>query len=410
MFKKLIYFVLSTLILISCQSEKSTNSTTLPEAGEWRGLIHTMGQDLPFNFTVETSNTGDLTVVLKNGKEEIPIYDTKITGDSIYIPMHIFDADLVASFTSNQMIGYWRKNYAQDYTIPFSARFGDSYRFIDQSAKARVNIDGRWEVYFENNAGKKLAIGEFKQNGNKVSGTFLRPSGDYRFLVGNLDGNKLFLSTFDGEHAYLFTGIVEGDEIKGDFYSGKTRHDTWTAIRNDTITLPDPHLLTFLKDGYETVDFELPDMNEEIISLKDAKFANKVVIVQVFGTWCPNCMDETKFLSEWYNNNKDRGIEIVALAFERKDDFQYAKTRIEKLKKRFKVEYDFLFGGKSDKASTSRALPMLDGAISFPTTIFIDREGKVRQIHTGFSGPGTGEYYEQFVVDFNLFMDKLLEE
>ena len=121
-------------------------------------------------------------------------------------------------------------------------------------------------------------------------------------------------------------------------------------------------------------------------------------------------MDETKFLSGWYNQNKDRGVEIVALAFERKDDFQYAKSRIEKLKKRFDIQYEFLFGGKSDKSYTLQVLPMLKGAISFPTTIFIDRSGHVRQIHTGFNGPGTGVYYEQFVEDFNLFMDKLIRE
>jgi len=409
MFKKFIHFVLLILILISCQPEKSNNSTKFPEDGEWRGLIHTQGQDLPFNFTIETNINGEIIVVLKNGEEEIPIYDTKIVADSIHIPMHIFDADLVASFTTIQMKGYWRKNYVSDYTIAFSATHGNSFRFSDHSKDTQANIDGRWEVYFENNTGKKLAIGEFKQNGNKISGTFLRPSGDYRYLVGNLDGNNLYLSTFDGEHAYLFTGIVKGDSIMGDFYSGKTRHDTWSAKRNDTITLPDPHSLSFLKDGYESIDFELPDMNNEFVSLKDSKYSNKVVIVQIFGTWCPNCMDETKFLSEWYRNNKDRGVEIVALAFERKDDFQYAKTRIEKLKKRFNVQYDFLFGGKSDKSYTSKVLPMLNGVVSFPTTIFIDREGKVRQIHTGFSGPGTGEYYEQFVVNFNLFMDKLLQ-
>jgi hypothetical protein len=121
-------------------------------------------------------------------------------------------------------------------------------------------------------------------------------------------------------------------------------------------------------------------------------------------------MDETKFLSSWYSSNKHRNVEIIALAFERKDDFEYAKTRIEKLKKRFDIQYDFLFGGKSDKSSATKALPMLRGSVSYPTTIFIDRKGKVRKIHTGFSGPGTGEHYSKFVSDFNTLMDELLNE
>jgi peroxiredoxin len=378
--------------------------------GAWRGIIHTQDQELPFNFTIKYSESEKLLVTLINGKEELQIEEAEISGDSIIIPMHIFDADLVASFNESEMKGFWRKNYVKDYIIPFSAEKGGTYRFMDEVSPSPMDIEGKWEVYFKGSSGEKLAIGQFEQDGHKVTGTFLRPSGDYRFLVGEIDGNKLFMSTFDGEHAYLFIGIIDGRQIRGDFYSGKSRHDTWRAERNENIELPDPHSLTFLKDGYTAVDFELPNMDGEQVSLKNPKFDNKVVIVQIFGTWCPNCMDETKFLSKWYNQNQDRGVEIVALAFERKDDFQYAKTRIEKLKKRFDVGYEFLFGGKYNKSYTSKALPMLKGVISFPTTIFIDRSGQVRQIHTGFTGPGTGEYYEQFVEDFNLFMEKLIQE
>ncbi|MHA2404104.1 MAG: TlpA family protein disulfide reductase, partial [Candidatus Kariarchaeaceae archaeon] len=61
-------------------------------------------------------------------------------------------------------------------------------------------------------------------------------------------------------------------------------------------------------------------------------------------------------------------------------------------------------------SSTFQALPMLKGTVSFPTTIFIDRSGKVRRIHTGFTGPGTGEHYHQFVKEFNVFMSELLGE
>jgi peroxiredoxin len=378
--------------------------------GDWRGIIHTQGQELPFNFSLDLDHNQNLEVVLINGAEKIPITETEIINDSIFIPMHIFDADLVASFSKNEMRGFWRKNYAEDFFVPFSASYGGGFRFIDQPGEAQVNISGRWEVYFHNASGKSLAVGEFSQVGNKVSGTFLRPSGDYRYLIGEVEGQKLYLSTFDGEHAYLFTATVHGDQMEGDFYSGKTRHETWSAERNEDIELPGGHLQTFLREGYETVDFKLPDLNGNLITLGNPKFDKKVVIIQIFGTWCSNCMDETRFLSEWYNKNKDRGVEIVAIAFERKDDFQYAKSRIVKLKKRFNIQYEFLFGGNSDKSSTFQALPMLKGTVSFPTTIFIDRSGKVRRIHTGFTGPGTGEHYHQFVKEFNVFMSELLGE
>lgn len=410
MINKIIIFISLILIMLSCESKKETDVISSPSTGIWRGIIHTQGQELPFNFSIEKDNQNQIRVILINGDEEITIDEVRIKDDSIFIPMHIFDADLVASFNDHEMTGYWRKNYADGYIIPFSAKHGETFRFIDQPGDVQANIQGRWEVYFENSSGKKLAVGEFYQNGSNITGTFLRPSGDYRYLVGEIDGNTLYMSTFDGEHAYLFTAKIDGDQISGDFYSGKTRHDSWSAIRNEDIKLVDAHTLVYLKDGYETVDFSLPDMEGNPVSLKDPKFNNKVVIIQIFGSWCPNCMDETRFLSQWYQYNKDKGVEIIAIAFERKDDLNYARTRVDKLKKRFNVQYDFLFGGKADKAYTSKVFPMLNGSISYPTMIVIDRSKKVRDIHSGFSGPGTGAYYDEFVKEFNILMEEVLAE
>ena len=408
--KAIPFLYFSLLFMISCQPGRDAGNPVIPSLGEWRGIIHMQDQELPFNLSIERNEETGLTIILRNGKEKIPIYNSRIIGDSIYIPMHIFDADLVASFNEHEMKGYWRKNYAKDYRIPFTARYGETFRFTDNPSEAEVNISGRWEVYFENESGKSLAVGEFSQNGNHVSGTILRLSGDYRYLVGEMDGSRLYLSTFDGEHAYLFIAGIKNDRISGNFYSGKSRRETWIATRNDTISLPDPNSLSFLREGYQSISFELPDMDGKMVSLDDPEFKGQVVIVQIFGTWCSNCMDETRFLSRWYNLNKERGVKIIALAFEKLDDFDYAKSRIEKLKTRFNIQYDFLFGGKSDRTGTAKALPMLNGAVSFPTLIFIDRTGKVRTIHTGFSGPGTGEYHVKLVEDFNLLMDKLLDE
>ena len=410
MVHKAILIFVFIISIASCNQKNSSRVSGLPLAGDWRGLLYTMGQELPFNFRLEYDEDLDPIVTLINGEEELRISEATFKGDSINIPMHIFDANIVAHYKGNTLKGYWTKNYAKDYKIPFSAILGENYRFYESPDPATVDVTGKWEVYFENSSGKNLAVGIFNQTGNKVTGTFLKPTGDYRFLVGEINGRSLSLSTFDGEHAYLFHADIEGNHMKGDFFSGKTRHDTWKATRNEDIELADPMSLTFLKEGHESLAFKLPDLNGNLDSLSNPKYNGKVVIVQIFGTWCPNCMDETRFLSEWYKKNKDRGVEIIALAFERKNDLNYAKTRIEKLAKRFDVQYTFLFGGNSNKEFTSKALPMLNKFVSFPTTIFVDRAGKVRKIHTGFSGPGTGVYYDNFVTDFNLFMEDLISE
>jgi hypothetical protein len=121
-------------------------------------------------------------------------------------------------------------------------------------------------------------------------------------------------------------------------------------------------------------------------------------------------MDETKFLAPWYTENKERGVEIIGLAYERKPDFAYASARVKKMIDKLDVSYDFVVAGTDDKEKASQTLPMLNRVVAFPTTIFIGKDGKVKKIHTGFSGPGTGVYFEQFKEQFNQTINELLVE
>ncbi|MNL60744.1 thiol-disulfide oxidoreductase [compost metagenome] len=122
-------------------------------------------------------------------------------------------------------------------------------------------------------------------------------------------------------------------------------------------------------------------------------------------------MDETKFLSDFYKQYKGKGVEIVGLAFERTADFERSKKSIMKFKDRFDVQYDLLVTNKtSDSKQRNEALPMLDKIMGFPTTIIIDKNGEVRKIHTGFSGPGTGKHYDDFVKEFTKYIDELIAE
>jgi thiol-disulfide isomerase/thioredoxin len=165
-----------------------------------------------------------------------------------------------------------------------------------------------------------------------------------------------------------------------------------------------------LREGYTALDFNLPDLNGNMISLSDRRFDDKIVIVQLLGSWCINCMDETKFLANWYKENNDKPLEIVGIAFERKDDLSYAKQQLSRHINRFDVTYPILFGGPNNKGNIQKTLPALENFSAFPTTIFIDKKKQVRKIHTGFSGPGTGRYYDEFVKDFNEFVEVLVKE
>ena len=378
------------------------------KTGNWRGIIEMQGQQLPFNFEV-TKDADQYKVYLINAEEKLLQDEISVIGDSVKITMFIFDIELKAKINGNRLDGFYIKNYEPNYKLPFSATYREDYRFAKQG-EATTSFSGKYELKFVTPKETYPAVGIFEQKGNTVTGTFLTPTGDYRYLQGNVVDNKLLLSTFDGNHAFLFAATTQGDSLKGDFYSGKKSHESFSGIKNENAALPNAESLTYLKKGFDRISFSFPDLEEKQISPTDERYANKVLILQIFGTWCPNCMDETRFLSQWYKENKDRGIEILGLAYERKDDFLYASSRVKKMKAKLDVEYDFVIAGTYDKEKASQSLPMLNKVIAFPTTIFIGKDGKVKHIRTGFEGPGTGVYYDQFKERFNQVVNELLAE
>ena len=396
------------LLLTGCKREVEKKNPL--KTGIWRAVIMIQDRELPFNFEVTRDNNGGYDILLMNAVERLLLDEVMITSDSIDVALHIFDANVKAKIEGDSIHGLFIKNFADDYELPFSAAFGQDYRFKKTSDSLPADFSGKYEVTFVHESDTTAAIGVFEQKGERVTGSFLTPKGDYRFLEGIADGGSLQLSTFDGNYLYLFTGVKLGDDqIRGQFFSGKSWRETWVAKKNDNATLPDAESLTFLKEGYEKLSIAFPDADGNVKSLEDEKYKGKVVILQLMGTWCPNCMDETKFLAPWYDENKDRGVEIIGLAYERKDDFKYASTRVKKMTAKMGVGYDILIAGTDDKEKAVETLPGLNAIVAFPTTIFIGKDGKVKKIHTGFNGPGTGIYFEQFKEEFNETVNGLLK-
>ena len=392
------------LLLNSCASEPEI------QLGHWRGIINVQGNEMPFNFRITRQND-TLLAYLKNGNEEILLDEVSVQGDSLIMDMHIFDSDIRAYLYGDSLSGIWQKKYIDGYQLEFKAYAGDSTRF--PMIKPTFNFDGKWKVKFSDEKIDSIySVGIFNQSSSgALSGTFLNSTGDYRTLEGSVQRDTLLLSTFDGGHAFLFKAYpINDSSLVGEFWSGKSSYESWTATRDENAKLQDENRLTFLKDGYDSIFFTFPDLNGNLVSLSNERFRNKVVILQIFGSWCPNCMDETLFLSKWYTAEKQENVEILGLSYEVKDDFNYASGRVRKMKKKLNIPYEFVIAGTNDKKKAESTLPMLNQILAFPTMIFIDRKGEVRRIHTGFNGPGTGIYHEQFVLDFTEFMDQLIKE
>ncbi|NJM26439.1 MAG: TlpA family protein disulfide reductase [Bacteroidia bacterium] len=381
------------------------------KGGIWRGVLDIQGQPLPFNFEVVRDAQGGYDVLMRNDDEQLLLEEVTLHGDSVTMVLHIFDSELKARVIGDSLVGTFVKNYEQDYHIAFYAVHGQNYRFQASTAYDVPDFTGEYAVTFMTESDTVPAIGMFQQDGAHVTGSFLTPTGDYRYLEGAVYHDTLRVSTFDGNHAYVFSAIRNPDSsLSGDFYSGKTYHASWVAFRDAEAAMPDASTLTYLKEGYETISFKFPDVNGNLVSLNDDKYMNKVVVLQLSGTWCPNCMDETNFLSAWYRENSDRGVEIIGLAYEAKADFAYASERVRKMVDKLHVPYDFVIAGTRDKEEASKTLPMLNRVIAFPTTIFVGKDGKVKGIHTGFSGPGTGIYFERYKEHFNQTVNELLSE
>lgn len=382
-------------------------------AGFWRAELPTVAGMLPFHLSLEMEN-GKLQAYAINGKEKLGLDTPFFKNDSLHIPMEIFDAEIIAHLSGSSMKGIFNRKASNLSlrTVPFSAQKNQYHRFENEKKDvSNTNISGTWEVKFTTETGSYPSVGILEQTGSQVTGTFLTTTGDYRFLAGDIVGDSLKLSCFDGNHVFLFKAKINDAKLEGGVFCAAFSYtEKWEAVKNPAATLPDPTTLTYLKPGFETIDFAFKNTKNELVRLQDERYKGKVVLVQIMGSWCPNCMDESRFLAPYYQKNKDKGVEIIGLAYEKSTDPTFAYPKLDRMKERFGIEYEILLAGTNDKEVAARSLPMLSKILSFPTLLILDKKGKVREIHTGFSGPGTGKYYDKFVSDFYGLMEKLLAE
>ena len=400
------------ILIVSCTGTSDGSLQT----GIWRATLKTQsGEEIPFNFEITDSAEQKLLDII-NGKERFRVNEISILSDSVIIQMPLFDSEIRAVLKNETLSGQWIKHFGDsDEVMQFNAQKGESWRFFKDNTTTNADISGRWSVTFNtlNIQSSYASVGEFTQENGRVFGTFLTTTGDYRFLEGTVSDQKLYLSCFDGSHAYLFTGKLLNDSTitEGKFYSGLSSIETWTANKDDKAILPDAYSITDLKPGYDKIDFSFPGLDGKKVSLSDQKFKNKIVLVQFFGSWCPNCMDETAYLTSFHKKYQEKGVEIIALAYERTKDFERSRKNIARLRDRFSVPYDMLVTGfTKDKVEVSKSLPMLKQFMAFPTLMIIDKNGKIRKIHTGFSGPSTGTHYSDFVKEFEKTIADLLAE
>lgn len=406
----------ASFLIVGCEQ------TTAPEPapaelqdGYWQATITLPGGDVESG--IEISRDGELyQASLINGQERVRIEEVIFVDGELLLRFPAFNSTIRANLSGDKLNGELTliKRYGETQSLPFSASAGSEDQTESGETPAK-DLSGRWAVTFhgaEPEEDDSSYIGEFAQRGSRIFGTFLHPNGDYRFLAGHVRGDSFHLSTFDGAHAYIFSGNVDddGEIVNADFWSGTSWHQRWSARRNEAAALPDAFSRTFLKPGFDRFEFAFPNELGDQVSIDDEKYRDKVLIVAIAGTWCPNCNDEAGFLAPFYQKYRDQGLEVVTLLFEHFDDFDLAAEQAKRFRSKFDIQYDTLIAGISDKTEAASALPALSAVLAFPTTIFIDRSGQVREIHTGFVGPGTGEHYLELQENFTDLAESLLAE
>ena len=393
------------VIFTSCKKEEKIEL----KKGHWLGTMEVSeSQQLPFEFIINQNEEGGYVMQVYNAEEVVTIDEFTFNGDSIDIRMPIFEGHIAGTYTATEITGQFIEE-GKERSVPFRAVQGKLDRF-EAKEPATVNLSGIWETYFHiNTADEYPAKGIFMQNGNNVKGTFRTKTGDYRYLEGVVTGDSMKLSAFDGSHVFLFLAQVTDSTLNGKFYSGKHAVQEFMGARNEAFELPDSDGLTYLREGYDKFDFSFPNSEGKMVDLDDPMFEDKAVLVQIMGTWCTNCLDETRFYVDFIKNNPDLDLQFVGLAFEYAKTEEKAFEGIKRLKEREEVPYPILLAqyGTSNKQKANEKLPMLNHILSYPTTIYIDKAGEVHKIHTGFNGPATGQKFVEFKEEFHRTIDEM---
>lgn len=384
-----------------------------PAVGPWSAWLDSPGGRLPFELELNSKN-GILAGAVTNGRERIDVPITRGKAGEVTFEFPQYDARIEATLDAagTRLDGAWSKRAGPDLyrRLPFHATANPTREGSTPTAPPSgfPDVSGRWSLTFAKDPERAVAILDSKAG--RVEGTVLTATGDLRYLAGSYT-DHMVLTCFDGAHAFLFTADLQPDgSLKGGYFAGDSWSDTWTATRDDKAQLSDEMSHAHWNDAFGLAELQYPDFAGQLVSLADARFTGQVRVLQLTGSWCPNCQDETALLVELDKAYRAKGLAITALCFEVTGERARDTTMAQRMLERHGATYLGLLAGRSDKSISSQSLPALDRVFAFPTTVFLHRDGRVRAVHSGFSGPATGAAHAALRAEFTRIIEELLAE
>lgn len=210
-----------------------------PAPGIYRAVIEAPEGEIPFVLELAAPAAGGATqapeLFLIDG-------DQRVAFDSVARVERALEARLpggkaTLNFTARgaKLSGYLRlpNGTGSNAELAFTAESGVAYRFFRESATDNADVAGRWSALINDDAGSTNWVIVLTQSHDQVSGTFYGPRGAEHSVTGQVQGDDLRLSSFDGSTARLFIATVNDDgELEGDGWSNLTGSSRWTARRN----------------------------------------------------------------------------------------------------------------------------------------------------------------------------------
>jgi thiol-disulfide isomerase/thioredoxin len=373
--------------------------------GSWRAVLDLAGGALPFRIEIARAGHG-WQGKLCNGTACQPFSSVRAQGDSVRLALADYDARVTALIRPDSLIGYYHNIGSNGpRTIPFRATRGSW-----PVTRASNRLLGRWDATYFGEGGTSPRVLVFRNQATGFEGTVISSTTDYGPFTGTVAGDSFAIGLFDGSFVYLLTGKLEGDTLRGVFHAGLRTQTLWTAVRSTGAGhLRSPTEITHA-DTTARLRFEFPDLTGRMVGNDDPRFRGKVVLLDIFGSWCPTCHLATPELLRLYRRYHSQGLEVVGLAFEATGDTSVDSRQVRRYRDKFEIPFPLLLAGTSDEKSLDAAFPQLRGLSAFPTLIFLGRDGRVRRVHAGFYGLAAGPQHARLVREFDEEIGRLLRE
>ena len=389
------------------------------QPGLWHAWLDCREVELEFGLQIQTT-TGHEQATILNGEEKQEITRVHWEGSEVIFEIAEYDAGLRATPSRNgtRLDGGWWRRLGADYwaRLPFHAELqldpkpGSSAAATVEAGvitPADREFEGRWAVKFA--ARPDSSVGLFRATSAGMRGTFMNSTGDYRDLAGYVRDGRLFLSRFDGAHAFHFEATLNAaSEIAGEFWEADYLHTTWSGRRDSRAQPPDPFRQLESGAPLDLAKIHCFDLSGQQRTLSE--FRGKGLIVEIFGTWCPNCHDSSRYLSELYGRYHDRGLSVVGLAFEMSADFERNVRQVRFYKTKSRVAYPVVLAYRNQSLAPTKLFPTITGFYAYPTLLFVDRHGRVQATYVGFAGPATGEEHQKMRRNMEEIVDRMLAE